>query len=169
MVEPILVSPIFTDFILPFILVFTLVFAVLQKTQLLGDSKKQIDAIMGLVIGLILISFPFSRDVIVLLMPFLAVSLVTILVFMLIFGFVYQQKGENILDSKVKIALGIIFSIAIVLMLLFATGWWSWVKDLLFSSEGAGQIWINILLIGVIVAAIIGVLSGNGGNSPEGG
>ena len=87
----------------------------------------------------------------------------------MIFGFVYQQKGVDILNSKVKITLGIIFSIAIVLMLLFATGWWDFVKDLLFNSEGSGQIWINVLLIGVIVAAIIGVLSDKGGNGTEGG
>ena len=47
--------PIFVETILPFLLVFTLVFAVLQKSKILGDNKKQIDAIVSLVVGLLLI------------------------------------------------------------------------------------------------------------------
>ena len=51
MSDPFFITPIFTDFLLPFALVFTLIFAILQKTKLLGDGKKQVDAIIGLVVG----------------------------------------------------------------------------------------------------------------------
>ena len=85
---PFIISPFFVNIILPFVLVFTLVFAILEKTRLLGENK-QIDAIVGVVIGLFLISVPGPRDIVILLMPFLAVSIVILLVFMIIYGFIY--------------------------------------------------------------------------------
>ena len=45
--------PIIRDIVLPFILVFVLVFAILEKSKLLGDGKKQINAIIGFVIAAI--------------------------------------------------------------------------------------------------------------------
>ena len=56
MVEPFFISGFFLDFVLPFILVFTLIFAILSKTKLLGEDKKQINALLGLIIGIILIT-----------------------------------------------------------------------------------------------------------------
>ena len=44
MAEPIFISGYFLDYILPFVLVFTLIFAILTKTKLLGEDKKQINA-----------------------------------------------------------------------------------------------------------------------------
>ena len=102
MVEPILISPFFINYILPFVLVFTLTFAILQKTKLLGEEKKQIDALVSLVIGLILIAFPFAREIVVKLMPFLAVSLIILLVFMLLYGFIMGKSGD-VLHKGVKI------------------------------------------------------------------
>ena len=159
MVEPFLISSLFTDYVLPFILVFTLIFAILQKTQLLGEERKQINAILGLVIGLILISFPFARDIIVQLMPFLAVSAVILLVFMLLYGFVMGKKEGDVLHKGVKIALAIILGLALITALLFITGYWNPVYDLMFGGEGSSQIWINVLLIIVIAGAVVSVVA----------
>jgi len=40
------------DVLLPFILVFTIVFAVLQKTKILGDGRKQFNVVIALVMAL---------------------------------------------------------------------------------------------------------------------
>ncbi len=160
MTAPIFVSAFFIDYILPFVLVFTLIFAILEKTQLLGEGKKQINAIMGLVIGIILIAFPFARNIVVQLMPFLVVVAVVLFVFMLLYGFMGRKKNEEILSNGLKITLGIIIGLALVTAILFISGYWDAVYDLMFGGEGAGQIWINILLIGVMVGAIISVLKG---------
>lgn len=163
--EPFFISPFFRDIVLPFVLVFTLTFAILQNTKLLGEGKKQIDAIVSLVIGMILIAFPFARNLIVNLMPFLAVSLVVLLVFMLIYGFVY--KGDIALHKGVKIAFMIIAGLALVTVLLYAAGMWDWIYDYFFVREGVSQIWVNILVIVVIAGAMIGVLkSKDKSNSP---
>tara|TARA_Y100000034_G_scaffold94740_1_gene114874 strand:- start:1494 stop:1997 length:504 start_codon:yes stop_codon:yes gene_type:complete len=159
MVEPILISPFFTDYILPFVLVFTLIFAILQKTQLLGEGKKQINAILGLIIGVILLAFPFARDIIVKLMPFLAISAVVLFVFMLIYGFMMGKQDGDVLHKGVKIALGIIFALALVTALLFISGYWDPIYDLMFNRATSAQIWINVLLVVVIGGAIAAVLS----------
>ena len=157
MATPIFIAPFFLDYILPFVLVFTLVFAVLQKTKVLGDGKKQIDSIIALIIGIILIAFPFARDIIVNLMPFLAVSVAVLLVFMLLYGFVY---GKGDMQSGLKITLIVIGGLALVTVLLIITGAWDYIYSMMFENEGGGQIWINILLIAVMAGAIIAVVSG---------
>ena len=159
MVEPIFISSYFLDYILPFVLVFTLIFAILSKTKLLGEEKKQINAIIGLVVGIILIAFPFARNIIVQLMPFLAVSAVILLVFMLMYGFIWG-KSEDVLDKGMKITLAIIFGLALITALLFITGWWDPVYDFAFGRGGASQVWINGLLIVVLAIAIIAVIKG---------
>ena len=127
---PIFISPFFLDYILPFVLVFTLIFAILQKTKILGDEKKQIDAIIALVIGIILISFPFARDIVVKLMPFLAVSVAILLVFMLLYGFVYGKTDK--MQNGIKIALLIIGSLGLITVVLIITGAWDYLYSMLF-------------------------------------
>jgi hypothetical protein len=160
MVEPIFSAPIFMDFILPFILVFTLVFAILQKTKLFGESTKQINAILGLVIGLILIAFPFSRDFVVLLMPFLAVSIVILLMFMMVYGFIWNHKDDPLQNKWVKVAVSVVFVLALITIVLLVGGWWDGVYNFLFERETSSQIWVNALLVVVIGAAVIAVLKG---------
>ncbi len=162
MPEPFLLHPYFIDFILPFVLVFTLIFAILQKTKLLGDDKKQIDAMAGLVVGLILIAFPYPRSIIVLLMPFLAVSAVILLVFMLLYGFIIGKKDGDVLGKWWKVAFGAILAVSLLSYLIYVAGYWNYFYDFLFSG-GYSQIWINIILIMVIVGAIVAVIRGDKG------
>ena len=42
-----------TDVMLPFLLIFTIMFAVLQKTRILGEEKRQINMVVSLVFGAI--------------------------------------------------------------------------------------------------------------------
>ncbi len=162
MADTIFSSPIFMDIILPFLLVFTLVFAILDKTKLLGEGKRQINAIISLVIGLILIGFPFAREIIVKLIPFLVVSLVILFVFMLIFGFVSGKKEGDVLSFGLKVALGIIFGLAVVVAVLWITGAWDYIYQVVVEGEFAGKIWINVILIAIIGGAIAIVLSSGG-------
>ena len=160
MVEPILSSWLFTDYILPFVLVFTLIFAILQKSKLLGDEKKQINAIIGMVVGLILISFPFARSVVVKLMPFLAVSAVILLVFMLLYGFISGKKDGDVLNKGLKITLGIIMSLGLITVLLIITGAWDYIWNYMFNQEKGSQILINAFLILILAGAVAAVVSG---------
>lgn len=165
MVETMFSSPIFVDVILPFLLVFTLVFAVLDKTKLLGEGKKQINAITSLVIGLILIGFPFARDIIVRLIPFLVVALVILFIFMLLYGFVSGKKEGDVLSPGLKITLGIIAGLAVVVAVLWVTGAWDYIYELTVEGEFSETIWINVFMLAIIGGAIAIVVSGKKGDS----
>src|SRR3989344_3729501 len=84
----ILSSPFFVEGVLPFILIFSLVFAVLQKSKILGEGKHQLDALVSFSVALLTIAFANAVNVIVQLVPVLAVGLVVLLVFMVLWGFV---------------------------------------------------------------------------------
>jgi hypothetical protein len=160
MVDPFFINPFFMDYVLPFVLVFTLIFAILEKTKILGDGKKQISAIVGLVIGLMFIAFPFAKNIVVFLMPFLAVSVVILLVFMLLYGFIVGKKDGDVLGKWWKVAFGAILSVAMISVLLMATGYWPLVYSFLFETTTGNQIWINGFLVVVIVGVIIAVIQG---------
>lgn len=162
---PIFISSFFLSYLLPFALIFTLVFAILQKTKLLGDDKKQIDAIVGLIVGLILIAFGPARDIVVKLQVFLAVSVAILLVFMLLYGFVSGKKDGDILSKGWKYAFYALITIALIIALIVITGYWDVVTNYLFNDTTGAQIWINGLIIVVIAGALIAVLSDKGKSS----
>ncbi len=165
MVETILSSPLFVQIILPFLLVFAVVFAVLQKSEILGKGKKQIDAIVALVVGLIVIAFGNATGIIVNLMPFLAVSLIIILVFMILLGMLYREQ-EFALNNGIKIAIGIIVTIALTVTVLHLTNGWEYIKNL-FSEDGGSSLLANIIFIVLIIGAVAAVVSSGKSSKPN--
>ena len=156
-------SPFFTEMLLPFLLVFVVVFAILQKSKILGDGKAQVDAIVGLVIGLILIGVPGPRDIIVGIMPWMAVGVAVILVFMILYGFVagdLSKLGEN---SSVRIGMMILAGVFTVGVVLFVTGWGTRIWD---SFGGSSDRWMNIVMIVLVLGATAVAVFGskNGGD-----
>ncbi|MFH1521871.1 MAG: hypothetical protein ABIF18_02840, partial [archaeon] len=129
--DNIFASAFFTEMLLPFLLVFVVVFAILQKSKILGDGKAQIDAIVALVVGLLLIGVPGPREVIVGIMPWMAVGIAVILTFLILYGFV---AGDLLSAPKwMKITFGILaglFTLAVVLYVSglgnIILGWLSW-------------------------------------------
>ena len=154
---------IFTDFILPAVLIFVLVFAILEKTKLLGEGKKQINAIIGVVIALTLLAFPASRDLIVALIPILAVIMIILFVFLFLYSFASGETKGDPLGKKVKIGIGIVIAIVIIIAVLLITGAWGRVVEV-FSESNTGA---NIVFIVIAGAAILAVLYGSGGKKEE--
>jgi hypothetical protein len=157
--ETIFQSMIFKEFILPFLLVFVLVFAILQKTKILGDGKKQLDAIIAFVIGLIFVSVAYPKDVVGNMILFLTVALVITFVALMLFSFV---KGEGVEVFKVGKGInwivGIIIAIALVIAVLWATGIENRFIDLLFRQSWSNDFWTNVAFIAVVAIAIALVL-----------
>lgn len=152
--QTILSHPIVVQTILPFILVFAIVFAVLQKSKILGEKAKQIDAIVALVVGLLIISFAQATGIILQLMPFLAVSLVVILVIMLLIGSLHpKDAGITKWMGHVNKGLIIIIILAVVIAMMSITDSWNWIYDLF--AIGSDNGWVaNILFIVIIGAAV---------------
>ncbi len=149
-------TDIFTKGILPFLLVFVLVFAVLQKSKIFGEGKSQIDALISLVVGLILIGFPVPRDYIVAMIPWLAVALVVLLVVFLIYGFVASDNkdGMKIPEwvKKSSIWVAIIFAAILVIVI---TGGWETIRGWYNDSNIIGNVLI-IVAIGVALWIALG-------------
>lgn len=152
----------FRGIILPFLLVFTVVFAILERVKLFGEEKKQIHAIISLVIAVLTITFTYQSAVIVNLVPFLAVAVIIILIFMLLYGFVTpvdKEKGLT-LPKGLQIAFGILIGIALVIAVLWATNYLDAVYFFIFRSEASSAILTNVILIAAIIGAFILVLRG---------
>lgn len=162
MADTILQHPIFVRFVLPFFLIFFIVFAILEKTSILGEKKRQINALVAFVIGLIFISFAYPVDVISNLILFLTIALVTMFVSLLIWGFSVGDSG-TIQKTWIKYVLGIVITIAVVVALLWATGVGTTVSDWLFKQNWSGEFWTNITFVLAIGIALALVLKTGGG------
>ncbi len=152
---------IFTRFALPFLLVFFIVFAVLEKTKLLGDDKKQLNALLAFVVGLVFVGAVYPTEVVGNLILFLTVALVVVFVILLLWGFVFGsfEKEEGFVPEKwMKWALGIVIGVAVVVAVLWATGAEQKVVDLFFNQDWSNTFWINVLFIVAVAVALALVL-----------
>jgi len=154
----IFMSAFFTEMLLPFLLVFVVVFAILQKSKILGEEKAQIDAIVALVIGLILIGVPGPRDIIVGLMPWMAVGVAVILVFLILYGFVAGDLSKA--PDWMKITFGILAGLFTIGVVLYVSGLGQNIINW-FSRSGSSEIWVNVVMILLIVGAMaVAIVSG---------
>ncbi len=157
-------NPFFTEMLLPFLLVFVVVFAILRKSKILGGKEAvQIDAMVGMIVGLILIGVPGPRDIVVGIMPWMAVGVAVILVFMILYGFVAGDLSDDKNMPPVLkytfLGLAAIFTIGIV---LFVTGLGSVIWD---SFGGNSDIWMNVVMIALVLGAMaVAVFTGKKGD-----
>jgi hypothetical protein len=135
---------IFSEGILPFLIVFVLVFAILQKSKLLGDGKSQIDALIALAVALILIITPVARNFIVEIIPFLAIALVIMLFFLLMYAFI---AGKDWYSPWMKWVFGILGGLLIIAVAVWKSG----IVETLGSGGNVSSVLINVLLIAIIV------------------
>lgn len=94
-----------TDVLLPFILIFTIVFSILQKTEILGERKKNLNVILSLVLAFSVIiphvmgRYPPNADVVVIInraLPNVSLVIVAILMVLLMIGiFGWKVGGEG--------------------------------------------------------------------------
>jgi hypothetical protein len=149
-----------SKFLLPFLLVFFILFAILEKTKLLGD-KKQIHALVAFVIGLIFVGAVYPVLVVSNLILFLTVTIVSVFVVLLIWGFIFGDKEGFKPAGWMKWALGIIAAIAFVVAMIWATGLLDNLQTFLSAGIG-GTILTNAIFLIVIAIALALVMKGFG-------
>ena len=163
MVETILQHPILTRFAFPFLLVFFVLFALLEKTKVLGD-KKQINALISFVVSLIFVNVAFPVEVVSNMVLFLTVAMVTTFVGLILWGFI---GGKAQIENKsIKMFAGLIIVIAIIVAILWATGFYPFV-EWLFKQEWSKSFWTNLIFIVVLVVAVALVLKGGAGKGED--
>lgn len=93
------------DFLLPFLLVFTIVFAVLQKTKIVGEGKKNFNVIIAMIMGLLFViphimgTYPLGYDPVQVMneslpsITLVSIAAIMLLLLMGIFGTHFSQKA----------------------------------------------------------------------------
>ena len=161
--ETILQSPVLTRFILPFLLVFFIIFAILEKTKLFGEGKKQLNALISFVIGLIFVSVLYPTEVVSNLVLFLTVALVAIFVILLLWGFIFGDIKEGFKpEGWMKIGLAIVAGIAFIIAIIWATGLFGKLGGFLFQQTWSKSFWTNLSFIVVIAISLALILSQKG-------
>lgn len=162
--ETILQNWIFTRFALPFLLIFFIVFGILEKTKLFGPDKKQLNAFIAFVIGLILVGATSPTLTISNLILFLTVAIVVLFVALLLWGFVAGEKGLEFekAPKALKWFIGIVIVVVVIIALLWALGTevtvFETVSDFLFKSDWSKSFWTNLSFVAVIIIALVLVL-----------
>ncbi len=159
-VSNILQSEVLTRFILPFLLVFFIVFAIIEKTKLFGEGKKQLNALISFVIGLIFVSVISPVLIINNLILFLTISLVIMFIILLLWGFVFGEIKEGFKPATwMKWVLGIGIGIAVIFGVIWSVGGsQSGIIDFLFKQDWSNTFWTNFVFVIVIAVALALVL-----------
>ena len=144
-------NPFFTEMLLPFLLVFVVIFAILQKSKILGEGKAQIDSLVAMVIGLILIGVKQPREIIVGIMPWMAVGVAVILVFLIMYGLVAGDLSKA--PDWMKITFGILAGLFTIGVVVYITGFYNVLGD--WVSEGTSGVWSNVIMVILVVGAMI--------------
>ena len=153
-----------TDVLLPFLLIFVIFFAILQKTKILGEGKKNLNVVVALVVGLLVVvphvtnRFPPDADPVVIIneaLPQVSLVLVAIIFLLILIG----VFGQDMVMLGVTMPGWImIISLGIILWIFGgAAGWWSSGFDQFleenFGSEAVAVV-IMLLVFGVVIAWI---------------
>jgi len=143
----------FTNVILPFVLVFTVIFAILEKVEILG-KKKDIHAIVSLIISLIVIGVPAAIGTLQKFIPIMAIILVILFAWLLVFGFA-GKSVEVEWSPGLKKFFMIVLGIVLLVTIAWAVGSTTGILDKInVNSILSAQITQMVLFIGAIVAVI---------------
>ena len=138
-----------------FFLMFFIVFAVLQKTKLIGEGRKQLDALIALIIALIFVSVTAPKLIVGDLILFLTIAIIVIFVALLLWGFVSgSDLKADFLKGKVKGLVAIVVVIAVTIAVLVAVGVWDNVMNFLDRFDWGSTFFINVLFIVVVAIAL---------------
>ena len=162
MAETILQHPVLTNFVYPFLIVFFIVFAVLEKTKLFGEEKKQLNALLAFVIGLIFVSAVFPKMVVSNIILFLSVAIVIVFVVLMLWGFVFSTKDGFVMTSGMKWGLFAVVTVALIIGILWAAGVSGKTYDFLFNQSWSEAFWTNLIFIILIGVALAAVIRGSG-------
>ena len=152
------------EVLLVFMLIFVIVYAVLQKTRILGESKKNLNIVISVVVGLLVViphvtgRLPPNADPVVIItnaLPSISVVLVAIIFLLLLIG-VFGQE-QVFLGMTMPGWIAFVSFALIVIIFGGAAGWWSgYFGDTLEGLIGTESIAVVIMLLvfGIVIAWI---------------
>lgn len=158
MVTTILQSDVAVKFVYPFLLIFFVVFAILEKTKVLGDGKKQINALVAGVIALIFVAAVTPKLIVGNLVLFLSVAMIIIFVVLLLWGFVSAGDDKSLFKAApkgLKWVIGIVIVLGVFVVISTSVGIdFGGFFDKLFNSSWSESLWTNVLFVVLIAIAL---------------
>ena len=138
--------------IFSFLLIYVLIFAILQKAKFLGEDKK-INSLIALAVAFLFVIFEPARNLVITLMPFLAVGVAVILVFLLMYGMVAGDLKE--LPKELRITFGVLAGVFLAVVVFWASGLWTKLVEMVGSETTlASTIIFLIIIIGAVIFII---------------
>lgn len=158
-------NPILTQFVYPFLFIFFVFFAILEKSKIFGEDKKQINALVAFVIGFIFITAIFPKEMVNNLILFLTIAIVIVFVVLMLWGFIMGGEGTKIFENSpkgLKWAIGFFIIIVVAIAVLWAAGidLGHWIDEL-FHASWSSTFWTDFVFI-VGVAAALAIVLGSG-------
>jgi hypothetical protein len=151
-----------TQFILPFLLVWFITFAILEKSELLGGGKSQLNAMTAAVIATIFVGALAPKMIVGNMVLFFTVAIIVIFVGLLLWGFVSgSELKENFLSDKLKWPVGIAIFASVILAFTWSAGLDNIViVSWLFKQDWSQTFWTNVAFIAVVAGAIAVIWKG---------
>ena len=155
-----------TDVMLPFLLIFVIVFAILQKTKVLGETKKNLNSIVAIVVALLVVvphvtgRFPSNADPVLIIndaLPQVSIVLVAVIFLLILIG----VFGQDSVFLGVTMPGWITLVSLVIIVLIFggAAGWWQGdfgnTLENFFGTEGVA-VFIMLVTFGLIIAWVTG-------------
>lgn len=152
------------EVLLVFLLVFVIIYAVLQKTRILGEGKKNLNIVVAVVVGLLVVlphvtgRFPPNADPVIIIsdaLPSVSIVLVAIIFLLVMIG-VFGQE-HVFLGMSMPGWIAFVSFAVIVIIFGGAAGWWSGyfgnTLEQFFGTESIAIV-IMLLIFGVVIAWI---------------
>lgn len=146
------------DALLPFILIFTIVFAVLQKTKIIGEGKKQFNTVIALILALMVViphvtgRYPPGKDVVLIInqaLPQVSLLVVVILAALLLIG---VFAPGVMFSGSVGGIMGLLALGAVAYIFGNAAGFWQSAGSFRFLNDPDTQaVLIVVLVFGLII------------------
>lgn len=157
----------FLDAFLPFLLIFTIVFAVLEKTGVLGQGKRNLNILLSAILGLIVViphvtnQYPAGKDIVVIMnsaLPAMSAIFVAVVLALVLMNLATGQSQAGFGQSFIP------YLALLVVLWVFGSsaGWWKGLPRRLL-----GQDTISIVMIILIFALVYFFIvrpEGNGGS-----
>ncbi len=135
----------FFQIVIPFILIFSVVFAILEKSKILGEEKRTVNAIVSLALAFVTTGALAVTGIIERMIPLVVLAIVVLLLFLLVYGLIAGPLAGTP-GVTFRVSFGIAAGIAVALIFIYSAN--------LQTKVLTGEVIGLVLLIAVIVAII---------------
>jgi len=156
----------FVDVLLPFLLIFTVIFAILEKTKILGEGKRNMNIGISFIFALLVVvphvtgNFPAGYDPVAIInaaLPSVSLVVVAVIALMILIGVFAHDR--IMLGMTAPGWVGLFSIVTLVFIFGSAAGWWQtgllqWLEDIFGSDIVA--VAIMLVVFGIIIAFVTG-------------